>query len=165
MRSNTKSISIYIPIDVKARIQEYIAQKQYKGFQLMNSNNISQKISTRLMSIGVNTMSLFYIKNTDGEECRTILKNDNIFVSLFMSLFVIESSLIINENDQAAALSQYYTTILEEINGLRTHITNLYDSLILYVDDSESLYFLDEYLKFMNTVINETESMIIQELP
>jgi len=32
MRSNTKSISIYIPIDVKARIQEYIAQKQYKGF-------------------------------------------------------------------------------------------------------------------------------------
>jgi hypothetical protein len=131
----------------------------------MNSNNISQKISTRLMSIGVNTMSLFYIKNTDGEECRTILKNDNIFVSLFMSLFVIESSLIINENDQAAALSQYYTTILEEIDGLRTHITNLYDSLILYVDDSESLYFLDEYLKFMNTVINETESMIIQELP
>lgn len=117
------------------------------------------------MSIGVNTMSLFYIKNTDGEECRTILKNDNIFVSLFMSLFVIESSLIINENDQAAALSQYYTTILEEIDGLRTHITNLYDSLILYVDDSESLYFLDEYLKFMNTVINETESMIIQELP
>lgn len=131
----------------------------------MNSNNISQKISTRLVSIGVNTMSLFYIKNTDDEECRMILKNDNIFVSLFMSLFVIESSLIINENDQAAALSQYYTTILEEINGLRTHITNLYDSLILYVDDSESLYFLDEYLKFMNTVINETESMIIQELP
>ena len=131
----------------------------------MNSNNISQKISTRLMSIGVNTMSLFYIKNTDDEECRMILKNDNIFVSLFMSLFVIESSLIINENDQAAALSQYYTTILEEIDGLRTHITNLYDSLILYVDDSESLYFLDEYLKFMNTVINETESMIIQELP
>ena len=131
----------------------------------MNSDNISQKISTRLISIGVNTMSLFYIKNTDGEECRMILKNDNIFVSLFMSLFVIESSLIINENDQAAALSQYYTTILEEIDGLRTHITNLYDSLILYVDESESLYFLDEYLKFMNTVINETESMIIQELP
>lgn len=131
----------------------------------MNSDNISQKISTRLMSIGVNTMSLFYIKNMDSEECRMILKNDKIFVSLFMSLFVIESSLIINENDQAAALSQYYTTILEEIDGLRTHITNLYDSLILYVDESESLYFLDEYLKFMNSVINDIESMIMQELP
>lgn len=130
----------------------------------MNSDNISQKISTRLMSIGVNTMSLFYIKNTD-EEYRMILKNDNIFVSLFMSLFIIESSLIVNESDQAAALLQYYTTILEEIDGLRTHITNLYDNLILYVDDSESLYFLDEYLKFMNTVINELESIIIQELP